>query len=80
MKSNKSLFNLRQDTEKAKIFANQIKEPAKRKLELIKRRQVLEKAKTINVVAEAKGKLKEAKILETLVEGTINKQNLSAKS
>ena len=46
MKSNKSLFNLRQDTEKAKIFANQIKEPAKRKLELIKRRQVLEKAKT----------------------------------
>ena len=80
MKSNKSLFNLRQDTEKAKIFANQIKEPAKRKLELIKRRQVLEKAKTLNVVAEAKGKLKEAKILETLVEVTINKQNLSVKS
>ena len=35
-KSNESLFKLRQDTEKAKIFADQIEEQAKRKLKLIK--------------------------------------------
>ena len=35
-KSNECLFKLHQDTEKAKIFADQIEEQAKRKLELIK--------------------------------------------
>ena len=54
MKSNKSLFKLRQDTEKVKIFVDQIEEQAKRKLELIKGRQELEEAETLNAVAEAK--------------------------
>ena len=39
VKFNESLFKLRQDTEKAKIFADQIEEQAKRKLEVIKRGQ-----------------------------------------
>ena len=37
VKSNKSLFKLRQDTGKAKILADQVEEQAKRKLELIKK-------------------------------------------
>ena len=80
MKSNESLFKLPQDTEKAKIFADQIEEQAKRKLELIKKRQELEEAETLNAVAEAKDKLKVAQMLETLVEDTVSKHNLSVKS
>ena len=38
VKSNESLFKLRQDIEKAKIFADQIEEQAKRKLGLIKKK------------------------------------------
>ena len=37
VKFSESLFKLRQDTEKAKIFADQIEEQTKRKLELIKK-------------------------------------------
>ena len=80
VKSNKSLFKLRQDTGKAKIFADQIEEQAKRKLGLIKKRQELEEAETLNAVAEAKDKLKVAQMLETLVEDTVSKHNLSVKS
>ena len=68
MKSNESLFKLRQDTEKSKIFADQIEEQAKRKLELIKRRQELEDDEISNAVAEAKERLKVAQMLETLME------------
>ena len=80
VKSNKSLFKLRQDTGKAKISADQIEEQAKRKLGLIKKRQELEEAETLNAVAEAKDKLKVAQMLETLVEDTVSKHNLSVKS
>ena len=80
VKSNESLFKLRQDIEKVKIFADQIEEQAKRKLELIKKRQELEEAETFNAVAEAKDKLKVAQMLETLVEDTVSKHNLSVKS
>ena len=80
VKSNESLFKLRQDIEKVKIFADQIEEQAKRKLELIKKRQELEEAETFNAVAEAKDKLKVAHMLETLVEDTVSKHNLSVKS
>ena len=72
--------NLRQDTEKAKIFADQIEEQAEGKLELIKRRQDLEEAETLNAVAEAKEKLKIAQILETLAKDTVSKHNISGKS
>ena len=37
MKFSESLFKLRQDKEKAKIFADQIEEQTKRKLELVKK-------------------------------------------
>ena len=37
VKSNESLFKLRQDIEKAKIFADQIEEQAKKKLGLLKK-------------------------------------------
>ena len=74
------LFKLRQDTEKAKIFADQIEEQAKRKLELIKRRQELEEAEILNAVAEAKEKLKVAQVLETSLEDTVSKLNLPVKS
>ena len=37
VKFSESLFKLRQDKEKAKIFADQIEEQTKRKLELIKK-------------------------------------------
>ena len=37
VKFSESLFKLRQDTEKAKIFADQIEEQTKRKLELVKK-------------------------------------------
>ena len=80
VKYNESLFKLRQDIEKVKIFADQIEEQAKRKLELIKKRQELEEAETFNAVAEAKDKLKVAQMLETLVEDTVSKHNLSVKS
>ena len=80
VRSNESLFKLRQDTEKAKIFGDHIGEQAKRKLELIKRRQELEEAETLNAVAEAKERLKVAQMLETLMEDTISKYNLSVKS
>ena len=80
MKSKESLFNLRQDTKKAKIFADQIERQVKRKLELMKRRPVLEEAETLNAVAEAKERLKVAQILEILVEDTGSKCNLSVKS
>ena len=80
VKSNKSLFKLHQDTEKAKLLAEQIGEQAKRKLELIKRRQGLEKAETLNAVAEAKERLKAAQMFETLMEDTASKHNLSVKS
>ena len=77
IKSKESLFKLLQDTEKAKIFADQIEEQAKRKLESIKRRQELEEAETLNAAAEAKEKLKVAEMLETLAEDTVSKHNLS---
>ena len=72
VKSNESLFKLRQETEKAKIFADQIEEQAKRKLKLIKRRQELEEAETLNAVSEAKEKLKVAQMLETLEDTVVN--------
>ena len=80
VKSNESLFKLRQDTEKAKIFADQIEEQAKRKLELTKRRQELVVAETLNAVVEPKERLKVAQILETLREHAVSKHNLSVKS
>ena len=80
VKSNESLFKLRQDTEKAKIFVDQIEEQAKRRLELIRKRQELEEAETLNAVAEAKDKLKVAQMFETLAEDTVSKHNLSVKS
>ena len=80
VKSNKSLFKLRQDTEKAKIFADQIEEQAKRNLELIKRRQELVVAETLNAVVEPKERLKVAQILETLREHAVSKHNVSVKS
>ena len=80
MKSNESIFKLRQDTGKPKIFADQIKEQTKTKLELIKKRQELEEGETLNAVAEAKEKLKVAQMLEPLVEDTVSKHNLSIKS
>ena len=75
LKSSKSLFKLCQGTEKAK-----------RKLELIKRRQELEETETLNVVAEAKEKLHVAQMLETVedtvskYEDTVSKHRLSVKS
>ena len=80
MKSNESLFKLRRDTEKAKMFADKIEEKAKRELELIKRRQDLEETETLNAEAEANERLKVAQILETLIENTVSKHNLSVKS
>ena len=80
VKSNESIFKLRQDTGKPKIFADQIREQTKRKLELIKKRQELEEGETLNAVAEAKEKLKVAQMLEPLVEDTVSKHNLSIKS
>ena len=80
VKSNESIFKLRQDTGKPKIVADQIKEQTKRKLELIKKRQELEEGETLNAVAEAKEKLKVAQMLEPLVEDTVSKHNLSIKS
>ena len=80
VKSNESIFKLRQDTGKPKIFAGQIREQTKRKLELIKKRQELEEGETLNAVAEAKEKLKVAQMLEPLVEDTVSKHNLSIKS
>ena len=80
VRSNESLFKLRQDTEKAKIFGDHIGEQAKRKLELIKRRQELEEAETLNAVAEAKERLKVAQMLETLMEDTVSKHSSSVKS
>ena len=56
VKSNKIPFKLRQATEKAKIFADQIEQQAKTKLELMQRRQGLEEAETLNAVTEAKEK------------------------
>ena len=78
-KSNESLFKFCQDTEKAKIFTDQIEEQAKRKLDLIKRMQELEEAETLNAVVEAKEKLKVAQMLETL-EDTVSKHDLSVKA
>ena len=46
----------------------------------MKRRQELEEAETLNVVAEAKEMLMVAQVLETLVEDTVSKHNLSVKS
>ena len=80
LKSNESLFKLRQDTEKAKIFADQIEEQANRKLQLIKIRQELGEAETLNAVAEAKERLKVAQMLETLMEDTVSKYSSSVKS
>ena len=54
VKSSEILLKLYQDTGKAKIFADQTDEPAKRKLVLIKRRQELKENETLNVVPEAK--------------------------
>ena len=75
LKSSKSLFKLCQGNEKAK-----------RKLELIKRRQELEETETLNVLAEAKEKLHVAQMLETVEdtvskhENTVSKHRLSVKS
>ena len=80
MKCNESLFKLCQYIEKAKIFADYIEEQAKRKLELIKRRQELEEAETKNAVAEAKERLMVAQVLDTLMEDTVSKHSLSVKS
>ena len=80
MKSNESLFKLRRDTEKAKMFADKIEEKAKRELELIKRRQDLEETETLNAEAKANERLKVAQILQTLIEDTVSKHNLSVKS
>ena len=80
MKCNESLFKLRQDIDKAKIFADHIEEQAKRKLELIKRRQELEEAETKTAVAEAKERLMVAQVLDTLMEDTVSKHSLSVKS
>ena len=79
LKSNKSLFKLRQDTEQAKKFADQIKQQAKRKLELTKRREELEEAAILNAVAEAKEMLNVAQMLQTLAEDSVSKHNLSVK-
>ena len=80
MKSNESLFKLRQDTEKSKIFVDQIEEQTKRKLELIKRRQELEGDEISNAVAEAKERLKVAQMLETLMYNTVSKHSSLVKS
>ena len=74
------VFILRQDTEKVKIFAHQAAEQAKRKFELIKRREELEEAEKSKAVAQAKKRLKVAQMLEILTEETVNKHNLSVKS
>ena len=47
---------------------------------MIKRRQKLEEAETLNAVAEANEKLKVAQMFETLAEDTGSKCNLSVKS
>ena len=80
VKSNESLFRLHQDTEKTTIFADQIEQQAIRKLELVKKRHELEEAEILNAVAEAEEKLNVAQMLETLVEDTFSKHNLSVKS
>ena len=49
-------FKLRQDTTKAKLFVEQ----AKRKLDLIRKRQELEEAEALNTLVEAKEQLKVA--------------------
>ena len=46
---------------------------------MIKRRHEIEESETSNTVAEAKEKLKVAQMLETLVEDTIKKHDLSVK-
>ena len=75
VKSNKSLSK----TEKAKIFGDQTEKKAKRKLELIKRRQKLEEAETLNAVAEANERLKVAQMLEKSMEDIVSKHHLSVK-
>ena len=47
---------------------------------MIKKRQELEEAETLNAVAEAKEKFNVAQMLETLAEDTGSKCNLSVKS
>ena len=49
-------------------------------MELIKKRQELEEAETLNAVAEAKERLKVAQMLETLMEDTVSKHSSSVKS
>ena len=66
-KSKENLFKLRQDTTKAKLFVEQAEEQAKRKLDLIRKRQELEEAEASNTLVEAKEQLKAAQILETLI-------------
>lgn len=47
---------------------------------MIKRRQELDKAETLNAIAEAREKLKVAQMFKTLVEDTVWKHDLSIKS
>ena len=75
VKSNESLFKLLQDTERAKMFANQIEKQAKRKLELIKRGQGIEEAETLNAVVEDKEKYNTTAINEPQTTNSIS-QNL----
>ena len=83
VKSNEVLFKLHQDTGKAKIFAVQMKSKLREReleLDLIRRWHELDEAETLNAVAKAKDKLKVAQMLDTLVEDTASKHNLSLKS
>ena len=67
VKLKESLLKLCQDTTKAELFVEQAEEQAKKKLDLIRKRQVLDEAETLNTLVEAKEQLKVAEILETLI-------------
>ena len=67
IKPRESLLKLCHNTTKAKLFVELAEEQAKKKLDLIRKRQKLEKAETLNTLVEAKDQLKVAQILEVLI-------------
>ena len=75
VKSKEKLLKLRHNTTKTKSFVEQAKEQAKRKLDLIRKRQALQEAETLNTLVKAKQQLKVAQMLETLIHDNTNHIN-----
>ena len=75
VKSKENLLKLRHNTTKTKSFVEQAKEQAKRKLDLIRKRQELQEAEILNTLIEAKQRLKVVQMLETLIHDDTNHIN-----